>query len=78
MASHPLVNPPFTIDYSKQLNSTNNMSSFVKILALVPLALAASPVMMVSNQVRLWSVFTPDQFVYFLSRPWFSKRTTLQ
>lgn len=28
------------------------MSSFVRILALVPLALAASPVMMVPNQVR--------------------------
>lgn len=35
------------------------MSTFVKILALVPLALAASPVTMVPNQVRLWSVLTP-------------------
>jgi hypothetical protein len=34
------------------------MSSLVNILGLVPLALAASPIMLVPNQVRLWSVFT--------------------
>jgi hypothetical protein len=54
------------------------MSSFVYILALVPLALAATPTMMVPNQVRLWGVFIADQSVYSLSRSWYLKKTTLQ
>ena len=52
VAPHPSVNPLLAIDYYKPSQTTNRMSSFVKILALVPLALAASPVMMVPNQVR--------------------------